>query len=218
MAPDLCTLIRPAVTNARTVAQALSEKRWISDIAGPATVAALTQYVSLWHALDGLHLASGTEDKVSWRWNPSGNYTARSAYNAFFQGAIRFAAHKLIWKAWPPLRSSSLCDLLLKIVYGHQRGGAGIIEWWFDCRNDLDSLRKRGLDSAFMLVSWSIRKERNSRVFNREPPRLRGQLLTEIFEQVQLWYAAGANHLGPPSVARCRPAIFLNPPHFILPF
>lgn len=73
MAPDLCTLIRPAVRNARTVAQALSEKRWISDIAGPATVAALTQYVSLWHALDGLHLVSGTEDKVSWRWNPSGD-------------------------------------------------------------------------------------------------------------------------------------------------
>nr|TKV97826.1 hypothetical protein SEVIR_9G520450v2 [Setaria viridis] len=41
-----------------------------------------------------------------------------------------------------------------------------------------------------MLVSWSIRNERNSRVFNREPARLLGQLLTEIFEQVQLWCAA----------------------------
>ncbi|XP_072150088.1 uncharacterized protein [Setaria viridis] len=80
MALDLCTLIKPAIRKKRTVAQALSEKQWIADIAGFATVPALTQYVNLWHALSGLHLATGIEDKVSWRWNPSGDYTARSAY------------------------------------------------------------------------------------------------------------------------------------------
>ncbi|RLN19929.1 putative ribonuclease H protein [Panicum miliaceum] len=47
IAPELCNLIRRGVRNSRTVAAALSDKRWIQDITGTLTVQALFEYLIL---------------------------------------------------------------------------------------------------------------------------------------------------------------------------
>ncbi|KAK8450477.1 hypothetical protein SEVIR_6G034832v4 [Setaria viridis] len=99
LAPDLCKLIRSHIRKTRTVAQALHQKQWILDFAGRATVPTLTQYVLLWHAIANVQLHPGVEDRVSWKWNTSGIYSARSAYRAFFFGATKFASAKLIWRS-----------------------------------------------------------------------------------------------------------------------
>ncbi|RCV38863.1 hypothetical protein SETIT_8G176600v2 [Setaria italica] len=65
-------------------------------------------------------------------------------------------------------------------------------DFWLHMRSAVDALKKRGIDSAFMLISWSIWKERNSRVFSRSPAKLYGQLACEISEQALLWCGAGA--------------------------
>lgn len=44
------------------------------------------------------------EDLVSWRWTPTGVYTARSAYRMFFKGSTGFAGAKAIWKTWAPMK------------------------------------------------------------------------------------------------------------------
>lgn len=218
LAPHLCKLIRPKIRRRHTVAQALHQKQWIKDIVGFATVQALTEYVHLWHALTGVQLSPGVEDIVSWRWAPSG-YTARSAYRAFFQGAIKFAAHKLVWRAWAPLKVKffmwlAVKDRLWMAERRHRRGLQDhvacalceqdtetsdnlfaqcsftaqvwqaivsllnlqnqpssqqlcITNFWLHLRSAVDTSKKRGIDSAFLLISWSIWRERNSRVFNR---------------------------------------------------
>ncbi|KAF8693517.1 hypothetical protein HU200_038915 [Digitaria exilis] len=103
-ATDLCKLIKLATAKTRTVAQALANRTWISDIKGRLTIPALEQFIYLWHATNQCHLSPGMEDTFRWRWTSSGTYSARSAYRQFFVGATRMAAAQPLWKAWAPLK------------------------------------------------------------------------------------------------------------------
>jgi hypothetical protein len=49
------------------------------------------------------------------------------------------------------------------------------------------------MKSLIMLVTWTIWKERNARVFNNKAPTT--ILLAVIKREVKLWVAAGAKHL-----------------------
>jgi hypothetical protein len=42
------------------------------------------------------------EDKHIWRFHTSGIYTAKSAYEGFFQGSVEFSPWQRIWKSWAP--------------------------------------------------------------------------------------------------------------------
>lgn len=44
------------------------------------------------------------EDRHIWRFSPSGQYSAKSAYEGFFQfqGGILFGSWERIWKSWAP--------------------------------------------------------------------------------------------------------------------
>lgn len=105
-APDLCALIRPRERKRRTVAEATHGKQWIRDIVGLLTIPAIVQYIKLWRVIEkeGVHLQAGTEDRVAWRWSSSQTYTAHSAYRMFFEGSVRLAAARPIWKVWAPLK------------------------------------------------------------------------------------------------------------------
>lgn len=103
----ICALsshIRPRTRKTRTEAQALHNKTWIADIKGRLTIAALEQYIFLWHSAARRHLHTETEDIIKWRWSPSATCTARSAYRVFFEGSTRLAVAKPLWKAWAPLK------------------------------------------------------------------------------------------------------------------
>jgi hypothetical protein len=56
------------------------------------------------------------EDKHNWRLSTSGKYSAKSAYNALFQGSIPFNVWERIWKSWAPNK----CRFLLWLV-AHNR-------------------------------------------------------------------------------------------------
>ncbi|KAF8691212.1 hypothetical protein HU200_040332 [Digitaria exilis] len=103
-APDLCKLVMASTKKKRSVAQALPQKTWISDIKGRLTVPALVQYIFLWHSLGRCQLRTGMEDVIQWRWTTTGTYSARSAYRAFFEGSTRFVMAKPLWKCWAPLK------------------------------------------------------------------------------------------------------------------
>jgi hypothetical protein len=53
---------------------------------------------------------------------------------------------------------------------------------------------RKAISSITMLVTWTIWKERNARVFNNKsaPPTI---LLQIIKDEAKLWSAAGAKHL-----------------------
>lgn len=88
----------------KTVAQALANRAWISDITGRLTIPALEQYIYLWHANNLCHLRLGNEDILRWQWTGAWTYSARSAYRQFFMGATRFAAARPLWMAWASLK------------------------------------------------------------------------------------------------------------------
>ena len=56
VAPHLHNFVPPRITKRRTVAEALDQKRWIRDIQGGLSVAAIRDYVLLWHTLAGTSL------------------------------------------------------------------------------------------------------------------------------------------------------------------
>lgn len=134
IAPDLCRLIRPKIAKTRTVAEAIQERRWIADIVGRLTVNVLLQYIQLWHITENILLQPGTEDIVprtedivSWKWDPSGTYTAKSAYQFLFQGATTFPAADAIWRTWAPLKVKffmwlAIRDRLWTAERRHRRG------------------------------------------------------------------------------------------------
>ena len=47
-----------------------------------------------------------------WRWEPSGCYSAKSAYRAFFAGSLKFPCAEAIWKASAPLK----CKIFIWLV------------------------------------------------------------------------------------------------------
>jgi len=57
----------------RTVREALTNHQWARDISGATTAAVLCE-------------SPRVADRYIWKWTPSGNYSASSAYRAFFFG------------------------------------------------------------------------------------------------------------------------------------
>jgi hypothetical protein len=55
------------------------------------------QFIELWSQLQGIQLQEN-EDTISWRFEPSGQYSARSAYNVQFIGAFPDQNWSKIWK------------------------------------------------------------------------------------------------------------------------
>ncbi|GJN32116.1 hypothetical protein PR202_gb20591 [Eleusine coracana subsp. coracana] len=84
----------------RTVAQAVTNKRWIRDIIGPLTAIAITQYLQLWVRMEEVQLQDIGKDKICWRWIASHQFTSQSAYKMFFMGATMFEGANLVWKTW----------------------------------------------------------------------------------------------------------------------
>jgi hypothetical protein len=65
--------------------------------------------------------------------------------------------------------------------------------WWSKLLNEASDNRK-ALSSIIMLVSWTIWKERNARIFNHKSVP-NAVLLNIIKTEVKLWVAAGAKCL-----------------------
>jgi hypothetical protein len=77
--------------------------RWAQDIHGLLGVHEIGQYLALWAAVSRTTL--GLEaDRLIWKWTDSGTYTAKSCYQAQFQGSTTSSSWKFTWKTWAPPR------------------------------------------------------------------------------------------------------------------
>jgi len=86
----------------RTVFDAITDGRWISDIRGALSVQVLIEYVHLWELLSDVELQPEVEDLHIWKFTSSGLYSTKSAYEALFIGATQFDPWERIWKSWAP--------------------------------------------------------------------------------------------------------------------
>jgi len=96
IAPLVFALVPKRRSNKRTVLEALSEKKWTEDIQGEICMTALNQYLDLWDVMNSVELNENIPDKHIWRLSSSGKYTAKSAYDTLFQGAIFFEPYERI--------------------------------------------------------------------------------------------------------------------------
>lgn len=81
-----------------SVRQELTAERWIRSLGRIATPLQLAAFIDMSICIRGINL-SDTPDTISWRWTPSGSYSAASAYKAQFLGSFPpFIADK-VWKA-----------------------------------------------------------------------------------------------------------------------
>lgn len=100
-APNVHKSVPVRVRKSRTVADAMNDLTWVTDIRGALSWHGLMEYLELWDALSEFNLTS-TEDLHRWKFESSGLFSSRSAYRAFFTGAIHFEPWKRLWKAWTP--------------------------------------------------------------------------------------------------------------------
>jgi len=82
--------------------EALNNDKWLEDIQGAISLEALMGYLELWDIISAVVLQEGVPDRHIWRLSTTGQYTAKSAYDALFQGAICFEPYERIWKSWAP--------------------------------------------------------------------------------------------------------------------
>jgi hypothetical protein len=82
----LSATVNKRVAKTRTVTDALSGERWVRDISGSLSIPDLQQYISLWSQLQGVQLTPFADDKFIWHWSTNQQYSAASAYRAFFLG------------------------------------------------------------------------------------------------------------------------------------
>ncbi|TVU46560.1 hypothetical protein EJB05_06101 [Eragrostis curvula] len=75
---------------------------WLRDIDGVASLDVITEFLRLWDLISEVVLHPEVPDVHYWRLSASGQYTAKLAYEALFQGAIQFGPWKIIWKTWAP--------------------------------------------------------------------------------------------------------------------
>jgi hypothetical protein len=87
----------------RTVEEAFTNQQWISDISGGLSMVGLFEYLHIWDIMQEIEL-SNEDDRHIWRFEKTGKFFSKSAYRAFFNGAITFEPCKRFWKTCSPVK------------------------------------------------------------------------------------------------------------------
>jgi len=174
LAPDVVASVGKRASSSRTVAHALENWQWVSDLETPLNLIGLQQYLQLWDALRGVVLTQEADRHV-WIHSSSGQFSSRSCYKAFFMGSITFEPWKRLWKSWAPPK----CKFFL----------------WLSIRNKCwtaDRLQKRGLDHPEVCP-----------LCDQEPENIQHLLCSCIFAR-QFWHCIlaplGLANLSPASI------------------
>jgi hypothetical protein len=102
LAPRLLAAVLKRRINNRTVSEALTAAKWVSDIQGALTVGVITEFLHLWDLILKFELRQGVNDIHFWRLAADKKYSAKVAYESFFLGSISFEPYQRIWKSWAP--------------------------------------------------------------------------------------------------------------------
>lgn len=66
------------------------------------------------------------------------------------------------------------------------------LDWWLRVRKNFHKAHRRGFDTLFITVTWSLCKQRNARVFDRvERQRVPTELVLQVLDEIAEWRQAG---------------------------
>ena len=97
-----------------TVAAALRNNSWVSDIRGGLSVQALGEYLDLWDVIAGISLDPASRDEMIWKAAPDGVFSMRSTYSLFSAGRMKCPLGKIIWKSRAPARCKFFMFLAMR--------------------------------------------------------------------------------------------------------
>lgn len=112
IAPLVWAAVPKRLRNSRLVNQALADNQWARHIAGSLSVLAIRQFLQLWDRMQILNLDPNSEDKFIWRWSSNQQYSASSAYRAFFTGQCSIPGAKELSKT----RATPRCRFFFWLV------------------------------------------------------------------------------------------------------
>jgi len=101
LAPAVFAYVPPRVRKRQSVADALTNNKWVTEIRGGLTWNVIREFLQLWDCVQDFEL-NEMEDRHVWRLESGGCYSSKSAYRAYFQGSITFEPWKRLWKSWAP--------------------------------------------------------------------------------------------------------------------
>ncbi|KAM0867117.1 hypothetical protein ACQ4PT_042204 [Festuca glaucescens] len=97
-------MVKPRLRRRRTVFEGLRNNAWATDIAGPMSVDAVVQFLSLWEAIASVpQVGDGVQDSYRWKWTTDGVFTSRSTYCALFQGRTALPGAANVWDSFAPM-------------------------------------------------------------------------------------------------------------------
>jgi hypothetical protein len=96
LVPRLFDAIPKRITNRRTVQEALTDRRWISNITGSLFVGVLVDYLHLWNLISDFELLPNMEGKHTFSIAVNGAYSAKTAYDGLFTGSAHFGHYERV--------------------------------------------------------------------------------------------------------------------------
>jgi hypothetical protein len=110
------TLYQHSRRKSRTIADAMNEGHWISDIMHNVTIPLIVDYMLLWELVEAAAFNSedSGEDQIFWTRASSGEYTTKSAYLMQFDGGVRSRFPIDVWNVWAPSRCRFFLWLMLQ--------------------------------------------------------------------------------------------------------
>jgi hypothetical protein len=96
-------LYKISVRKNRTVKEALTDKKWLSDLRFSLDIGHSDELLRLEILLNNVQLTQAPDD-ITWTFGGKNFYTAKSAYLLQFIGAVTTEHKKLIWQGWAPAR------------------------------------------------------------------------------------------------------------------
>jgi hypothetical protein len=193
----------------RTINEALTERRWVSDIRGALIVNVLSYYIHLWEILIDVELQPEVEDTHIRQFSPSGQYSTKSAYEALFTGLFssnpgKFfmwtVAHRKCWTtdrlARKGLSHPAVCPLCDQVeefglqVLAPSLDDVNFDDWWANASGRVSGQVQKGLNFTIILGAWNLWNPRSRCVFDGASPDITNVILTTK-EELQQWSIAG---------------------------
>jgi hypothetical protein len=81
IAPGITMYVQKRARNARTVAEALQNNKWMLNIQGCVATLGFRDCIRLWAVVSNVKRDANTTDRFTWPLSVSGVYTETSAYN-----------------------------------------------------------------------------------------------------------------------------------------
>jgi hypothetical protein len=97
----------------RSVADALTEQRWIRDIDHNMNQQIIAEFLDLWDRLEKVVLIQLQEDRITWLRSSNGQYSAKSAYSLQFEGFGLCSTADITWRTKAPPKCRFFVWLLL---------------------------------------------------------------------------------------------------------